>query len=283
MIALALVAVAAAGCPASALDGQLSAALGAYEQGDLAGFETAVAQVDATLVCMETPIDPELTPTLHLVQSLGAFTRRSDAGTEPVLAALRGLSAASPGYTLPDTLAPTGHPILALYDEARRTAGYAETLPLPDRTWAVDGRVGVRSIPVGRAALLQELEDDAVVAGWYLWGEGLPDALVPPPQPPAPDPVEPDAPEPLVPPPQVAAPSPRRPLAVGAAAAGGLAVAAFAVQAGTFAAWSADVPAAADPAWDRRVNLNHAMGWSAIGLGGAALALGTGALLTGTW
>lgn len=284
---LPLLAAATAACPEPALplEESAQAALGATQAADFDGLLAQVAELDARLLCTRAVIDPALVPELHLLHGLSA------AYVEPpedahVLAAFRGLAAADPDNQRVAALTPSGHPLRARYEAAAASAGYAETVHLPEGEWAVDGRVGVASVPLGRASVLQRVEAGAVTETWYLWGEGLPEALQPAETPahvtPPVDILPPTEPLISLPAPE---PNPRAPklLAAGAGAALALGATSYALAHRSYAAWEADRaedPQAAHARWDGPNQA--ALVGAAVG-GVAGVGLGVGALVTWRW
>lgn len=280
MLLLPLLTAALADCPEPPLPIQESvdAALAATQAADFDGLLVHVAVLDARLACTQALVDPELVPELHLLHGLEAAYALPPRDLH-VVAAFRGLAAADPDNDRVEALTPSGHPLRALYEEAAAAAGYAETERLPEGSWAVDGRIGVASVPLGRASVLQKLDGDEVVGTWYLWGEGAPEALVPP----EPVVMTPVITEPSLPPPPELSPRAPRLLAAGAGAALALGAASYGLAHRSYAAWEADDATDPQAAYTRWNTPNQAALVGAALGGVAGVGLGVGALVSWRW
>ena len=80
-------------------------------------------------------------------------------------------------FDLSEDWAPEGSLLRRSLDVARtQSVGVGSRLPEGD--WAVDGRPGARTTPTDRAAIVQRLDGDQVIEGWYVLPSEIPDALI---------------------------------------------------------------------------------------------------------
>lgn len=177
---------ASAACPATAqeLRDELDVALEAYGAFDWDGFSAQLTEVDTSLTCLIERVPADTAADLHLVQALGAFMLRDEA---QVQVAFRGALAAAPGFALSEELAPPGHPLRALYEQAAAVPPPIAPQPLGPGDWIVDGERGLTAISTERTTLVQRMDKDGEVETWYLRGGPVPEALLPPPPPPEPE------------------------------------------------------------------------------------------------
>ena len=137
-------------------------------------FAAARQQAGAMVPCLAEPLSPGQAALLHKLGALGAFVDRDDAGA---VAAFRSLVLASPGYVLPESLAPPGHPLRTHFAVAEGMVAVPD-IPMPapvaGRVY-VDGRPA-DAAPAGRPWVFQHIDeagavlDSALVAA----GEGAP-------------------------------------------------------------------------------------------------------------
>ncbi|MFZ5476722.1 MAG: hypothetical protein ACOZNI_08105 [Myxococcota bacterium] len=122
---------------------------------DAAGFEAARAAVRDRLACVGEPLSGATIGAVHRVEAMGAFL-----DGDPPAVALAGLLAADPGYQLPASLVPEGHPIRAAFGPAKELLRDSRARPLPALVegWIeVDGSAST-SVPATRAAVLQQID-----------------------------------------------------------------------------------------------------------------------------
>ncbi len=164
MIALMLLAGGAAaqdGCGSAALADAIGRAEVAFTAMDGAGFDTALADARSSFECQTEALTPVLCADWHRVLALDAFLR--DEGPDAVLSFHAALST-TPGYDLPTTIAPEGHPLRTQFEQAKLVgAGGTIELPPPSEGWiAVDGQRS-QIAPAGRPFVLQRFDDDGTV------------------------------------------------------------------------------------------------------------------------
>jgi len=233
----------------------------AYGAMDDVAFEQAVADTRERLVCLGEPLTVDGAAATHRAEALSAFLTGDPDLARAHFAAARALL---PGWQLPSTMAPAGHPLREVFDGAE--PGTA-TLPL-----MVAGRVawyqvdGLRreEVPAERPYVLQRFGTDGGVLDTRLAAG------------------EPPLPEPLPLPPEVVRPrkhGARVGLAVSAGALAALSVASFGYAAQR-----------SDRYWDPTTypddlpSLRTATNGSVVAgaaLGVAAVGCATGAVLTG--
>lgn len=224
----------AASCPeptdTQSLVTALNAADAAFAGMSLEDFEASRQEALSLLPCLREPLTAADAAHLHRVQAYGAFLAQNpDASRDSMVSLLR----VQPGATLPSAVAPEGHPLYTLFEEARAIEPDLTPLtPAQDATLLVDGQRG-EPLPSTQPAVLQLVADTGEVRWTVLLqpGDALPEweprrpeaVVVTPPGDPQPGP-----PISTLPAPQ----APERPWAlVGGAAAG--AVAAGALYAGS--------------------------------------------------
>jgi hypothetical protein len=150
----------AASCPeptsAKALVQEVSSGDAAFAELDDTGFSSALARSLEMVPCLSETVTPGQAALFHKLHALGAFVDRDDAGA---VAHFRSVVAASPGYKLPESLAPEGHPLRTHFAVAEGTIAVPEPLlPVPkDGTVHVDGRRSTTA-PLDRPFLYQRLD-----------------------------------------------------------------------------------------------------------------------------
>ncbi len=169
-----------AACPSSFRDvvSGAEAALVAYEQADLAGFDATRSRLDEDLACLEAILEPEEALQLHLVWALASWVRQDVPATRAALGAVSNLDA---DFALQAHVAVLDARLVALADEAATAPPLPETMVLPLvpwSTWRVDGALADGAVPVGRPVLLQlsDTRSDRTRT-WYLADGGLPDGF----------------------------------------------------------------------------------------------------------
>lgn len=163
MIALFLFAGGAAAetCDSPALAGAIGRAEVAFTAMDAPGFDGAMVDARAAFECQTDPLTPILCADWHRVLALDAFLR--DDGPDAVLAFHAALNT-TPGYDLPTTIAPSGHPLRTQFEQAKLVApGGTLELSSPEEGWlSVDGQRS-QIAPAGRPFVLQRFDDDGHV------------------------------------------------------------------------------------------------------------------------
>lgn len=135
------------------------------------GFRAARDTLLRRLVCVSEPLSGRTAGAVHRVVATGAFLEKDDTRIAPALA---GLLTADPGYQLPLTLYPEGHPIRGLLSHGgllARDTGTRAFVSLESGWLEVDG-LAMPAAPLARAAIVQHLDGQgAVVETRYVWPE----------------------------------------------------------------------------------------------------------------
>ncbi|MEL6346608.1 MAG: hypothetical protein AAFV53_26080 [Myxococcota bacterium] len=136
----------------------------AYVQMNEDEFKSSVAAVRQWVPCISTPMSAAQVVGYYRLEALHAFLSRDKDAAQ---AAIRGVLAVSPTYSLPESIAPDGHPLQVLFDEVvMEPPGQTRSLSAP-RTGAVwvDGVASPTERPANRPYLLQYApeEDGAVI------------------------------------------------------------------------------------------------------------------------
>ena len=227
-------------------------------------FASARREAVKSVQCLEEPLSPGQAALLHKLQALGAFVDRDDAAA---VASFHSLVLASPGYALPDSLAPEGHPLRTHFAVAEGMVVVpGAPLPTPKSGRVhVDGRPATAA-PQGRPWVFQHIDDSGAVLGSALVasGEGVPEyankGL----------PVEPGARRGL-----------NRPLAVTSGVAALASGALYLSARGTAAQfWEPTTPTGQLDGLRDRTNT---LGWLSAGAGVVAVGAGAGAFIAGTF
>jgi len=147
--------------PVDVLAASIADATGAFAGLDLDGFEAQTSQVWKQLPCVSEPLTPLDVADVYKLRALDAFLAQNDA---TVLDSLRSARATVPGYVLPPSVAPNGHPLKQAFDAAGDADASPRTdLPVPDEARIlVDGQP-VLTRPQDRPVLLQLLTMDGGV------------------------------------------------------------------------------------------------------------------------
>ncbi len=180
------------------LQSAMERAEAAYGSLDLEGFATATNDFRRVLECLEDPVTRPVAAQVHRLQGLRAFVDQEAEYAKLAFAAARAIQGS---YRFPETLIPTGNPVLVVYDAVPLTMGTSQTVSSPglEAYWGFDGRTTDQR-PVNWPTLVQRFDGSGAVADTaYLWpGDPLPlPAGAPPPIPsplPAPDPASAPAP-----------------------------------------------------------------------------------------
>lgn len=154
-------------CPevATLEDFQAAARAGerAFAEIDLPALTRAREVALATIPCLGQPVTPAIAADFHRMMAMAAFT----AGDEAlVLAEFHAARRLDPGYHIPASVAPPGHPLVELYEAASRHTDTDQVLesviPPVGGTAVVDGTVsGLR--PRGLSAIVQVYREDGLL------------------------------------------------------------------------------------------------------------------------
>lgn len=132
----------------------LDAAERAFERRQRAAVSEAAGEALAHLPCLHDAVTPDLAARLHRVEGLSAFLGKDEAGARRSFASAR---AAEPGYTMPGTFLPSGHPARVLYEQAAAPPASAEPIPPVEGSVHLDGRAAVVR-PTDRPVILQHFD-----------------------------------------------------------------------------------------------------------------------------
>ncbi len=187
LILLASLAALAEPCAESAFAPDLQAALRRADEAfvgmDRDAFHDAVAEVDASLACQAEPVVALDVAALHRVHGYLAFL---DGEQAVALASFYALRATMPRADLPVDVAPSGHPLRVLFDDAASYSRATVPLPPPAYGWiAIDGRPATRA-PAERPFVWQRFDGSgAVLETARLLPGAIPEypLLPPPPEP----------------------------------------------------------------------------------------------------
>jgi len=128
----------------------------AFTQLDDAGFDAAKKRLDAAIPCVTTPLELRDVLGLHRAEALAAFVDGDMVASKKSWGAVRILN---PSWTPPDSLAPPGHLLRQLFEQAPTDTDTQALELAPDGGWLVDGRRG-DAVPADRAFVLQGIDKD---------------------------------------------------------------------------------------------------------------------------
>ncbi len=146
----------------------------AFANMDMVGLTQARKGALQQIPCLGEPVTTDVAAAFHRMMAMAAFTQGDEAGTLAEFHAARRLQ---PGYTIPEAVAPEGHPLVDLYERSVDAAegSLDPTIP-PLGGWVtVDGVRGAPR-PTGISTILQSFEaDESIDRTLYL----LPGASTP--------------------------------------------------------------------------------------------------------
>lgn len=150
----------------------------AWDRNDEGMFDNAIAVLTAGIGCLDSLPSQERVARIHRAMALASFANgQTDACTRSLAAARLW----DPGWTLPPTTYPPGHPYVALYAAATEPGPVEAIAAIRPERWVVDG-VEQNEAPSERAFLLQVTKGGTVVWSGYLWNTAdLPDREEPAP------------------------------------------------------------------------------------------------------
>jgi hypothetical protein len=149
---------------ATKVDGFLAAARQgeeAFADMDMVGLSEARDLALQQIPCLDEPVNTETAAAFHRMMAMAAFTQGDEPGTLAEFHAARRLQ---PGYTIPEDVAPEGHPMVDLY---KRSVSAAEgrldpTIP-PLGGWVTVDGVGGAPRPTGISTILQSFAADGTL------------------------------------------------------------------------------------------------------------------------
>ncbi len=155
------------------LKAQLEAAEATYGQLDVAGFRDAMDRARQILPCLEDELTRHTAAELHRFEGLLAFVDRDPEHSPTAFAAARAIE---PHYRFPETLVPSGNPVLQDYEAIDPRSAKVEVLadPVGGRL-VLDGRTANQR-PTSLPTVFQLVQDDGRVTDTaYLWpGDPVP-------------------------------------------------------------------------------------------------------------
>lgn len=110
---------------------------------NLEGLNAAATQAEADLPCVQEPLSLETAAAYHRLMGLSAF---ANGDRERVIYEFSAARVSEPGYNMPETLAPEGHPLQAAYTESLQLDGGQAETPVPP----TDGYVVVAGVRDGQ-------------------------------------------------------------------------------------------------------------------------------------
>ncbi len=152
----------------------------AFAQLDLARLRRAADEALQALSCLREPIDASQAAAFHRLMALLAFTEQDQPRVLREFHAARRLQ---PGYAIPEEVAPPGHPLVRLYEQALQ-ADEGELVPLapPRRGYVLVDGVRGAPWPSGISAIVQVFDASGELVETVLLQPGMePPAWGPPP------------------------------------------------------------------------------------------------------
>ncbi len=153
----------------------------AFSDLNLEDLTAAATKAEAELPCVQEPLSLETAAAYHRLMGLSAF---ANGERERVIYEFSAARVSQPGYSMPETLAPEGHPLQAAYAEALQLdGGQAETPIPPTGGYVVVAGVRDGQRKVARPTIVQVYQADGLwVETQYLApGQAMP-VWGPPPQ-----------------------------------------------------------------------------------------------------
>lgn len=138
---------------------------------DVEGFRARMAEAEALLPCVRERLEPSVVAELHRLWGLRAFGDRDPLAPAAFAAARR----LEPAYRFPETLIPTGSPVLEAYAALDPSERATTPLPPPARgELLVDGRPELER-PADWPVLVQHLDpESAGFTAWLMPGSPVP-------------------------------------------------------------------------------------------------------------
>ncbi|MFZ5476632.1 MAG: hypothetical protein ACOZNI_07635 [Myxococcota bacterium] len=151
----------------------------AFAEMDIEALGRAREDAMRALICLGEPVGPSEAASFHRLMAMDAFTVQE---LDRVRAEFHAARRLQPGYQIPESVAPGGHPLVRLYDAAADAdEGALEPVATADRGWIVTDGVRGAPRPAGISTILQRFDaDGAIVETVYLLaGDPLPAWAVP--------------------------------------------------------------------------------------------------------
>ncbi len=133
----------------------------AFAAMDLLALSEARQQALGGLPCLQEPVTTCEAAAFHRMMAMAAFTSGDEQGVLREFHAARRLE---PGYQIPATVAPAGHPLVLLYERsaAVEEGGLDPAIPPRDGYVTVDGVRGAPR-PNGISTIIQVFDDQAAL------------------------------------------------------------------------------------------------------------------------
>lgn len=168
----------AGGCAGAStlLDFQHAATQGelAFAGMDIEALVAARDQAAGHLECVQEPVSASVAASFHRLLAMVAFTEQD---RDSALAEFHAARRLTPGYQIPEDVAPPGHPLTQLYDESL-TVAEGDLLPVspPLNGWVMVDGVRGAPVPDGISTIVQAFESDQTLVEtvWHRPGETLP-------------------------------------------------------------------------------------------------------------
>ncbi len=159
--------------PSSQIVGLLEEAEWAYGNADLTAFSTSTDRIHRLLPCLVEELPRNIAARVHRTVGMRGFVDRNPDVSTRAFAAARSVA---PAYRFPDSLVPSGNPLLADYQAIPVENGVMETVLAPADGYLVfDGRPG-QERPRSWPTVMQFVSSEGEVTDtYYLW----PDQSIP--------------------------------------------------------------------------------------------------------
>lgn len=132
----------------------------AFSDLNLEELNVAAQKAEAELPCVQEPLSLETAAAYHRLMGLSAF---ANGDRERVIYEFSAARVSQPGYDMPETLAPEGHPLQAAYAEALQLdGGQAETPIPPSGGYVVVAGVRDGQRKVARPTIVQVYEAEGL-------------------------------------------------------------------------------------------------------------------------
>jgi len=165
LVVVLLTRIAEGGCDSASLAQEVERAEDAFTSMDQEAFDAVVMDGGETLSCMTDQLVPTACADWHRVLALGAFLRSDSAD---VVQSFQAMLSTTPGYELSPAIAPPGHELRRLFEEAKLVPAHGTVeLDAPAKGWiAIDGHRG-NTAPTGCPFVFQRFRNGSVVQTEY--------------------------------------------------------------------------------------------------------------------
>lgn len=149
-------------------------AMSAFVAMDVTTFRAFEAEARVALACLDEQLSAKQAAAVHRLFAMGAFLSRDSEGA---ISAFRASRSVDPSGRVPAEVAPDGHPLDQLFDQANPLAAEPEPLTVPPLSSAyVDGSLATAR-PTTRPAVVQLSQSGGIVVDsrWLAPGDPVPD------------------------------------------------------------------------------------------------------------